>query len=385
MTNTPAIQEIHLYFIDPNGPFPVKIPYDEIQNGVTLSTGEQFLIEIDQNNDHYIRIINLFNNFQSTKFGSILGIKYVYDDGSVGWIKRIVSSGHGESTAIQYGERLDIAIGNWVEGKTLNEAMASPQYTGRPYIGYVESWVVYEIERVVPEPEPDPEPEPEPDPQPDPYPTPTPDPEPEPEPTPNPEPEEQPEDELTLYDIKPYIPNYPLPNIVKRNARYRGPRESEKYLHSHQEQIYEIRQNWKVINDFTELQQQTIQSFFEGESEKPKKNIMISNTKTFQIENNINEYVLLPHIVVRKINHIMVKLDGNEISNTSYQVVENRLQIDSSILTNHKEITVSFVAEVEVAEDHIFGLEPIKSKLQYLDKKLGELERRYQTYENAYQ
>jgi hypothetical protein len=613
----PSIQEIHIYFMDPNGDFPIIIPINEINNGVTLTTGEQFLIELDPNNDHLIKIINLFNNFQNTKFGSILGIKYVYDDGSVGWIDKIHSSGYQNSTTIQYGENLDVAIGNWVDGKSYNQAIASPEYIGQPYIGYVESWVVFEIKRYNPDPTPT-------------YP-----------PcdlsinssnsiintmetttltashsnntsgvqsyiwnydsngfdvvngqgsnqitirgkkpgnytvslevtyndgqkcyaqisitvtyppcnvsihankqeikenesiiltashsanksgvafyywnydhqswnlvsgqganqiiltglkagtydievtvkyndeqeckasisvTVNPVPMDVELDkhylavtinsQVTLTTmIKSSSPiisynwvfdhqdgmivhesnqdkgifefkkvgtyiitfsatnqnnqydedtcvivvqtslmkanekeaHYKLPHIMKRNARYRGHRESEKYLSSHQEQIFDIRQNWKEINDFTELQESTIKSFFHGESSKPSQNIMISKVKTFTADNNQDSYLLINDVAIRSISNIVVELDGIVVDPSKYHVTNGYLFIDTEKATTHPNpstLKVTFVAVAEVNPDHITGIYNIKKRLQYIDERLGELERRYREHENAYE
>lgn len=137
-----------------------------------------------------------------------------------------------------------------------------------------------------------------------------------------------------------------LPSIMLRNARYRGHRESEKFLSDHQEQIYDIRQNYKDITALVKKQKEKINAWFKG------------NDPSFGI--NLHS------------NH------PNSADMLSIQEGKNR--------TNMLELNEKY--EFQAMSHHdvsVVGLQSIYKKLKAIDEKLGELERRYQSYENANQ
>jgi PKD repeat protein len=146
---------------------------------------------------------------------------------------------------------------------------------------------------------------------------------------------------------KPIPPLYKYPNIMKRNVRYRGHRESEKMLNDHQEQIYDIRQLYKDIGSLDEMKDITITSWFHG-----VENLSIS-MKVKENENKLKEIQSNPSDTdvdsVRVLTNDVVQLSGNSF------------------------------------EERIVGIYGIKRRMQELDERIAEAERRYRDYENAYE
>jgi hypothetical protein len=146
---------------------------------------------------------------------------------------------------------------------------------------------------------------------------------------------------------KPIPPLYKYPNIMKRNSRYRGQRESEKVLNDHQEQTYDIRQLHKDISKLDSMKEETIDSWFNGIetlsiSMKSKENgTNLPKDSTSQQESDFDS--------VRVFEDGMVQLSG-----TSF-------------------------------EERIVGIYGIKRRMQELDERIAEAERRYREYENAYE
>jgi hypothetical protein len=48
-------------------------------------------------------------------------------------------------------------------------------------------------------------------------------------------------------------------------------------------------------------------------------------------------------------------------------------------------LTASYTVTVSVEEQKMTGIFDLKSRMQMMDERLGEMERRYLRYENAYQ
>lgn len=146
---------------------------------------------------------------------------------------------------------------------------------------------------------------------------------------------------------RPIPPLYKYPNIMKRNSRYRGHRESEKVLNDHQEQIYDIRQLYTDLSNLEVMKDTTIDAWFNGIA-----NLSISmklqenKTITEDSSNSSNDIELDS---VRAFQSDMVQLSGNSF------------------------------------EERIVGVYGIKRKMQELDERVAEAERRYREYENAYE
>ncbi len=154
-----------------------------------------------------------------------------------------------------------------------------------------------------------------------------------------------PELAIELMDASvPIQPLHKYPNIMKRNARYRGHRESEKFLSDHQEQIYDIRQIHKNIEKLKEMTQAVIYSWFLENSHIP--------IKIKEISQNTEETGENPESTggsrIRAFNDNMLQSSGNHL------------------------------------EERIVGINGIKRRMQELDERVAEAERRYDNYENAY-
>ncbi|SFJ65704.1 hypothetical protein SAMN02799624_05412 [Paenibacillus sp. UNC496MF] len=175
-----------------------------------------------------------------------------------------------------------------------------------------------------------------------------------------------------------------LPNTMKRNSRYRGQRESEKVLSDHQEQIYDIRQQYVDIGSFTELQQSLIESWFRGENEAPAENITIAQTKTFSAFVDQTAYPLNPGTPESQYTGLVIQLNGERVADGQFHISDGYLIIERNALQNGI-MLVSYTVTLSVEEQKMSGIFDLKSRMQMMDERLGEMERRYGRYENAYQ
>lgn len=159
--------------------------------------------------------------------------------------------------------------------------------------------------------------------------------------------EEEPESPIKMEDATTFVEHlYKYPNIMKRNSRYRGHRESEKVLNDHQEQIYDIRQLYKDLDNLDVMKYTTTNSWFFGTG-----NISIS----MKLEGNVNNPA--------KTMDIPIDTDVDSIRVLS----NNMIQLSGNI------------------EESMVGIYNIKRRMQELDERIAEAERRYRAYENAYE
>lgn len=196
------------------------------------------------------------------------------------------------------------------------------------------------------------------------------------------------ENEIQTEKVMPFNIKYDQPHMILRNARYRGPRESEKYLNSHQEQIYDIRQNWKKINNLMKEQKIEILKWQKGESSKSSSIFTITGEKEMPVTSDQTIYHLVDTIKIRKIHNVMVKLDTVPVSSEHYELIHNAVVIDINTIdlnTMPSTITIHYEIDVEInEEDYQIGLNKIKDRIIALSERLTEAERRYCLYENAY-
>jgi hypothetical protein len=187
---------------------------------------------------------------------------------------------------------------------------------------------------------------------------------------------------LEIYNPKRDVHKYP--NIMKRNARYRGHRESEKVLSDHQEQIFDIRQLYVDIKSLTDLQDTLTKSWFLGENEAPVENITLAQTKTFTANIDQTAYPLNPGTPASQYAGVVVQLNGADIAPNQYHIDNGYLIINSKALQNGS-LTVSYTVTISVEEQKMIGTYDLKARMQQMDERLGELERRYRRHENAYE
>lgn len=146
----------------------------------------------------------------------------------------------------------------------------------------------------------------------------------------------------------PESPLYKYPNIMKRNARYRGHRESEKVLNSHQEQIFDIRQLYRDLSILEEKKKTAIESWFHGQ----KNPSFFTKGK----ENDVNS-------LDNDMHYMMRGLDKERGFN------KDMLQLKASNT---------------MLDGQMVGINAIKQRIKALDERIAEAERRYRDYENAY-
>jgi hypothetical protein len=194
--------------------------------------------------------------------------------------------------------------------------------------------------------------------------------------------QEKPEYPLEIYN--PADNATKLPNAMKRNSRYRGQRESEKVLSDHQEQIYDIRRQYVDISSFTELQENLVESWFHGETEAPAENITLAQSKTFTAFVDQTAYPLNPGTAASQYSGLVIQLNGVKLTNSQFHIDDGYLIMERNALQSGT-LTASYTVTVSVEEQKMTGIFDLKSRMQMMDERLGEMERRYLRYENAYQ
>lgn len=162
---------------------------------------------------------------------------------------------------------------------------------------------------------------------------------------------EQQDEELKRITINTDLPEqslYKLPNMMFRNARYRGQRESEKVLNSHQEQIYDIHKLHQDIYKLKQATQDMTNSWF------------------------YNEYT---HRNFKKMEE--TKVNSSSIHEDLSQSRSNEKRAFSDDVVQLKQVE-------NALQNKMVGIFYLQDQLKMLDERMAELERRYMNHENAY-
>ncbi len=180
--------------------------------------------------------------------------------------------------------------------------------------------------------------------------------------------------------------NYNLPHFIKRNARYRGHRESEKFLNSDQEQVFDIKMNYLELKKETEIISKAVKQWFDGESLDKDKNHLFSGETIYQATSDRTIYPITSRGEMSHFDYVVVKLNGEEIDKGFYQILGTSLDLDIKKGFNLDEanLSIEFRAVTQKGASTFRGLNYISKKTTELNEKLSELERRYMSHENAY-
>lgn len=356
--------------------------FQEVKNniGFSMSNGEAMFTELPDEEDPYIlRIVNGFY-FGTYRYGSVLAVKYTLEDGKETWVTDILRvSGSSKN--------MEMIVGNWIDGLSYEEILNHPRWIGQPSIGYADDYIDVRIKKY----------------------------------TPDLVLHLNPLDKSVLegdsiifnYSVenycdgqvtfsweynnrtiesilltedthrllfkKPGIYTITLsasnpceqvasitativvekiieqhkfmeqkyPNIMKRNARYRGHRESEKYLNNHQEQLFDIRNSFQDITYIEEWKERVVKEWFNGKESVSK------------LRNNQD---MVNNLTVNYLSSLESKSNGERI------LKDDMIELKQ----------VYF-------ENHVNGIYDIKQKLQMIDERLAEIERRYKQHEDAYE
>lgn len=182
--------------------------------------------------------------------------------------------------------------------------------------------------------------------------------------------------------------NQEIPHFVKRNARYRGHRESEKVLNSHQEQIYDIRKIYENEKRLTNLVDKTTNAWFHGGIQGNTHKRVKKEEKVYQATPEQLTYPLNTTDPQGEFANIVVKLNNVNISPDRYTIQDRHLHLDIAALgitepTATLYISYDFIIEIE--NDDTIGIANLQTKMKSLSERMAELERRYNAYERAYQ
>lgn len=178
-----------------------------------------------------------------------------------------------------------------------------------------------------------------------------------------------------------------VPHFIKRNARYRGHRESEKVLNSHQEQVADLFYNSHAALHTQKLLEESIKMWFAGRNGENTTKRVIKEEKVYQATRGQQRYLLNNTGGIRRFENIMVKLNEETVDPKWYRVdgyhlIFNIEDVNPSLSSGS--LFISFDSVIIIHNDDSKGLYPIMNKLKYLDERLEEMNRRYMQYENAY-
>lgn len=205
------------------------------------------------------RKIYLRNNFKLNDkiFGSPIGVCFTYMNEEKEWVKRADAQSSNS-------KNINTIVGNWMAGKTYAQWRNNINFKGHPYIGEAEDAIIVTmgffqpegyvpppiIEDPIPEEPKDKGDEEEKDPAPV---------EIAPDPNPN--------LEFTLSAEPERIKDPKLANLMLRNARFRGPRESYKEQMQTNEFLYDSNILYDVINYIGQINQEFYNALYDINSE----------------------------------------------------------------------------------------------------------------------
>lgn len=206
------------------------------------------------------RKIYLRNNFRVNDlvFGSPIAVCFTYANGEKEWVKRVDAQSSN-------AKNINTLVGYWMEGKTFAQWKSHVNYKGHPYIGRAEDAIIvtmgyYEPEGVEPPPViEDDEPEVPEDPKPEPV---------EQEPVPPPKPNRP----FIFVPAQEEVKEPMLANIMLRNARYRGPRESYKELMQQDEFLYDAEILYATLDYFEQMTEGFLQELYGIDAEFERAN-----------------------------------------------------------------------------------------------------------------
>lgn len=250
---------VRLGFEQPNGqPLTYEYTYPEFKKGVQIKQPDGVqLVFVSRYSDFrkFDIIVQILEAASNKAVGNVIAVVFVFKDNSKEFIESVVrSSNRAVNTMMMIGDR--------TEGKTYRQIVSQESWRGMPAIGNVSDYVTVtmaplSIDEPIPLP-PDP---------PDPPEKPS---EVKPE-VPKPpiviEPEQIPESP-TFRPPPPLEGKNAYLHKVRRNARYRGPRESDKEFLNHEEARFDLMQMMIATEEITELTEKLINNIEGNMTEK---------------------------------------------------------------------------------------------------------------------
>jgi len=182
-------------------------------------------------------------------------------------------------------------------------------------------------------------------------------------------------------------------HFIKRNARYRGHRESEKYLSGINESVLDIKMNFKNIYEQNSLIESTVNAWKSGEMRNNKSNHAILIEKVYEATREQVRYRIVNQQQAGVFKNLVVKLNNEVLTPDKYIVDGNELIIlvvddnDLNILAGSqglKEGTLQITCEMSDPYNKIDGLNEINQKVSMLNQHIRGIEERFSEYENAY-
>jgi hypothetical protein len=195
----------------------------------------------------------------------------------------------------------------------------------------------------------------------------------------------QPKPEAQFSNVLPGESSIKQPHIMKRNARYRGHRESEKVLSDHHEQILDIRYNFIDIQHLTRLQEGSINAWFYGENGDPPENITYYEEKHYEAYDIQTTYALAPGVPASQFAAVLVKLNGQALASGTEYIIDNGYLVMKRSALQSGSLDVSYSVTVAVAMQRMVGIDELRERMERMSTRINELKERMDRYENARQ
>lgn len=177
-----------------------------------------------------------------------------------------------------------------------------------------------------------------------------------------------------------------IPSLVKRNARYRGHRESQKFNFSQDEKSFDIRKNYQNIKREKISLDEAIDKWLYGEELTKSDKELITGENVHRVSDKVVFYTISNNMEISYFTDIMVKLDGETLRKNLYTVRGRvlELHLDKLDLEDKEGLIISYTGVSLKRASSTVGLKEIQSNYSYLTEKIEEIERRLINYENAY-
>lgn len=275
---------VKLGFEGPTGlPLSHEYSYEEFAKGIQIKQPDGVqLVFVSRYSDYrkFDVIVQIAESVTNKSVGNLLSVVFVYENLTKEYISTVIqSSKRAENTKMMIGDRS--------EDKTFEKITSEESWRGMPAIGSVSDYVTITMAEIE-EDEPIPLPEEEPDPPPKPSES---GPE-EPKPPIIIEPEQIPESP-TFRPEPPIEGKVGYLNKVRRNARYRGPRESDKEFLDNEEVRLDLEDFNEAIENIVSLSEMLMNNI-EGEDNtieiESDSNLIISIKRAIESVDAISAY-----------------------------------------------------------------------------------------------
>ena len=177
-----------------------------------------------------------------------------------------------------------------------------------------------------------------------------------------------------------------IPSMTKRNARYRGQRESEKYNLGMNEKIYDIYHIEKDVDSLSEKIKAYVIAQHVGEAKKASSTVTIPHKIEFKATSTKRYYDLITDVYVNSYSNVVLTANGEPVDRAAYAVTNGRLTLQLALIDpklKEADIVITFNASITTRMPETKGLQNVHHAIGRIAARTNEMERRLQEYENA--